>query len=354
MFPSITASPTFRTWIKHPEAGARNYNGSTCATPAGLLHAWRSEDARGKSTVWIGRISKTGKITKAQAILDDPAYDAEDPRLFIVSGRIFVAWSKVRDTRHNSGQWHVVQMFAEIDPATLGVLCSGPIDLPLPLRHCEKNWTPLPDGGWIYDFQSGLSVTPERKIVHNRAWQYPWGSFSGSTPALPWPERGTWLAIFHGFMPDPVRVKRYYFGACEIDPATHRVLAISETPLVFASEEDDTIPCPRDAKYNPSVVFPTGLVRQDGGWLVSGGVHDSRDAWWLFSDSDLRLLPIGEALARRSLTASPEIAPITGWCRVAASGPLYEGGFRYKKGEEFLVTESRAAALGPLVNLISD
>ena len=350
MFPSITSSPNFRTWIKHPAGGVRNYNGSTCKCGASLLHAWRSEDAVGKSTIRIGRVHASGKIAHSSTGISDPAFDAEDPRLFVLNGTLWLAWSKVRDTRHEMGQWQVVQMLSRVDLKSLAVLSSAPLELPFPLRHCEKNWTPLPDGGWVYDFQAGISVGADGCVIRNAPWEYPWGSLSGSTPALAWPGRCTWLAFYHGFMADPLRVKRYYFGALEIDPVTHQVIAMSRQPLVFASEEDDTIICPRDAKYNPSVVFPVGLVWDGDRWLVSGGVHDSRDAWWSFADADLMLVPRAEALKNRNLISNPDATAAPGWKRVMClHHALFEGGMHYSKGDVFLTTDARVAALGALV-----
>lgn len=356
MFPSVTVSPNFRLWIKVPAKveGARHYNGSTCKVGASLLHCWRSEDAAGHSTLWIGRVDAKGRLSKCRQLIADPDFDAEDPRLFTFRERLLVMWSLVRDTRHATGSWHVVQMLSDISVDTLDVSLSQEITLPFPSRTVEKNWTPCPDGSWLYDISGGLSVAADNRVIRNRPWEYPWGSFSGSTPAVEWPERKTWLMFFHGFQPHASRVKRYYFGAAEIDPATHRVLSLSSTPLVFASEEDPTIPCPRDYRYNPSVVFPSGLVRDGDKWLVSGGVQDSRDAWWSFSDDDLALVPLADALKLDRLLVHPGAVPPAGWVhvRVTSKRPLYENGIVYLPGDVFQTLPVRADSLCQYVERI--
>lgn len=358
MFPSVTTSPNFLTWLKVPAkcGGVRHYNGSTCKVGERLLHCWRMEDATGKSTLWLGQVDAKGKLSKCKELVADPAYDAEDPRLFIVGDSLRLMWSKVRDTRHACGSWNVVMMLSYLDPSSLAVISSAEVELPgIRSRSCEKNWTPLPDGGWLYDIPAGVSVTADGRLIRNRPWEYPWGSFSGSSPAIPFPECKTWLMFFHGFQPHPSRHKRYYFGAAEIDPATHKVLRLSRTPLVFSSEEDPTIVCPRCAAYNPSVVFPAGLVREAGGrWFVSGGVHDSRDAWWSFSTEDLQLVPLKEALDTNRLLVHPGAVPPAGYVhvRVISPRPIHEHGTTWLPGDVFQTLPSRAAALAGYVEVL--
>lgn len=358
MFPSVTISPNFRTWLTVPKkaAGVRNYNGSSCRVGGAILHCWRSEDAVGKSTLWLGQVDAKGKLSKCRELITDPAFDAEDPRLFVVGDSLRLMWSKVRDTRHASGSWNVVQMLSYIHPLTLDVISSAEIELPgIKSRFVEKNWTPLPDGGWLYDIAAGISITGDGRKLRNRPFHYPWGSFSGSSPAIPWPERKSWLMIYHGFQPHPQRHKRYYFGAAEIDPATHRVLRLSRTPLVFSSEEDPTIVCPRCAEYNPSVVFPAGLVRDGARWIVSGGVHDSRDAWWSYSDDDLVLVPQREALDTKRLLILPGAVPPSGYVfvRVVSPRPIFESGTTWLPGDVFQTLPSRADALCKFVERLS-
>ena len=163
MFPSVTASPNFRTWIKVPKAcsGVRNYNGSTCRVGTSLIHCWRSEDAVGKSTLWLGQVDAKGKLSKCRELIADPAFDAEDPRLFTVGSSLRLMWSKVRDTRHACGSWQVVQMLSHLDPATLAIISSAEIELPgIKSRFVEKNWTPLliAEGHRYGNFKPGFST----------------------------------------------------------------------------------------------------------------------------------------------------------------------------------------------------
>ena len=360
MFPSVATSPNFLGYLTVPKGcgGVRNYNGSTCRWRDKLLHCWRAEDGKGKSTLWMGKISAGRRITRARVIVTAPEYDAEDPRMWVEDDNLKLMWSRVRDTRHDSGSWTVVQMISIINPVTFEVLHTAEWKLPpVKLRQVEKNWTPCPDGSVLYHMEAGLSMRPDGTAVRNAAFDYPWGSFSGSTPAVVWPERGTWLLFFHGFMHHAARDKRYYFGAAEISPRTHEVLRISRVPLVFASDDDDTIVCPRAAAYNPCVVFPAGLARcaeLDGyNWLVSGGVHDSRDAWWMFGDTDLQLVPRAEALAVTKLLADPSCEPLAGHVIVTVKKiPIYEGGYGYVAGESFQTSAARAHALREYVTIV--
>lgn len=355
IYPSVKTLPSYVGRIQVPAkaGGVRNYNGSVIRHQRRLLHCWRAEDSRGTSSLWIGELDGL-KIRKAKQLQLGEGFDAEDPRLFHApDGRLLLMWSKVRDTRHDAGSWHVVQMLADI----VGLKASNPREWTLDCirtQYVEKNWTPLPDGGVIYHFGTGMCVGPDGRFRKGRPTRMPWGSFSGGTPAVEWPERGTWLAIYHGFTDHPTRVKRYYFGALEIDPSTYEIIRMSRRPIVWASDEDETIPCPRDPLYNPSVVFPCGLVRDGDDWLVTAGIHDSWDALFRFTEADLELVPVTEAEANTRWVVAPD-APVPSEAilvRVVGQS-VGEPGGPYHKGECFVTTPLRANALGPLVEIVS-
>jgi hypothetical protein len=296
---------------------------------------------------------KKTRIKKQAPLLLADDCDCEDPRLWEEDGRLMLSWARVRDTRHEVGEWTVTQWLAEINDNGR-VLSNKEWILPgIASRPVEKNWTRLPGGGVYYHFGEGLSVNCGGRLMRTRPVKLTWGTLFGGTPALPWPERGTWLAFYHGAGPHPTRVKRYYFGALEIDPKTHEIVRMSRSPLVWASDEDETIPCPRDPHYNPSVVFPAGIFRRDGLWHVTGGVHDSRDAVWRFADDDLHLVPTRIAERTNRILVSPNHIPPRGFATVRVRKMLSECLQTYSPGECMVVSCQRAAALGPLVEILT-
>lgn len=358
IFPSITLSPQWLRWITPPKGcgATRHFNGSICRHQGQTLYAWRQELPDGHSVINLGRIDlATGKVTKAVRLGLHDCCDAEDPRLWSTGDKLWLGWCRIRDTRHGGEQYHARQWIARIEPSGT-ILNNRPWEITgIHPGQIEKNWVALPDGGMLYDISRGISYTPQGRKVSNEPLRLHWGTLSGRTPFIEWPERSTWLAMVGGWQRHTTAGKRYYFLAAEMDPRSYRIIRMSRTPLVWASEADPIIECPREASYAPLVVFPAGLLRDGDRWIVSGGVHDSRDALWTFTQGDLQLVPAAEAVAVNRLIVGADCRPPAGGAVVkVARQPVAEPGGPFFAGDHFLTTIDRANGLGRLVEVVRE
>jgi len=143
----------------------------------------------------------------------------------------------------------------------------------------------------------------------------------------------------------------YYMGAMEMRHG--KVVRISRKPLVWGSAENPAQASARAPSWKPLCIFPAGLVREDGGWLVSCGVNDSYDAWLRFRDDELDLVPTSQLPKHGRAVVSPGDLIPPGCVMVRVLGHLYEPGGPYKPGEHFITTPARAGALGSLVEILS-
>jgi hypothetical protein len=333
IYPALEKTPHFVCRIRAPKPKGyvpRDYNGSTCATPAGLLHVWRREDAVGVSSLWGGRITEQGQIRKARCILAGTATtEPEDPRVFMTPQGLRMCWTQLDTT-----SWrHGTMMLGTLDAESLELTDAEPWGAHRQ-QQMEKNWTPLPDGGAIYQPLNG---------------KIPFGTISGGTPAVAGPD-GALISFWHGCQEHHTRARLYYMGALEMREG--KITRISRKPLVWGSEENPALACPRSPTWFPLCIFPAGLVREDGGWLVSCGVNDSYDAWLRFRDDELDLVPVSGLPKHGRAVVSPGDAVPEGSVMVRVISNLYEPGGPYRKGEHFLTTPRRAGALGPLVEIV--
>jgi len=165
----------------------------------------------------------------------------------------------------------------------------------------QKNWQFFYIGDhlyfiyWTYPHKV-VEVNPDTGEVLGRwdahddknfCWQ--WGPLSGGTPPVPW--RGKMLSFYHGYMPHPVRRRRYYMGAYTFSQKPPFEIIDITPPLLRGSMNDPTNFEPPNHAGLPLVVFPCGLVPEEGDpdqMLVSMGVNDSYCALGSF---DLRMLP---------------------------------------------------------------
>jgi hypothetical protein len=218
-----------------------------------------------------------------------------DPRLYRLSGRLFVHW--------NSG-WHEPknhQFLQELDSATL-----HPVGVPREFvlrgarQELEKNWTLFESQG----LHAVYSVNPHRVLNF---------SINGTGPiefsdfGLPIPNE-TGHAQRHGGLrggAPPQAYDGHFYSFChsiEDGPNGYRYVAsvyrFAATPP-FAPVDMPAMPLPIDVptearrrlpKLNPAVgdvIYPAGAAMGDGRWLVSIGIDDERAAIVTLSHDDI-------------------------------------------------------------------
>jgi predicted GH43/DUF377 family glycosyl hydrolase len=108
-----------------------------------------------------------------------------------------------------------------------------------------------------------------------------WGQPRGGT--VPVPYRDKWLRFFHSSLDNegPPWRRRYYIGACVMEPTPpFQTLALSSKPVVFGSEDDSFTLDERNGcgTHKAKVVFPAGCVPTEGGWILSCGINDAQCA----------------------------------------------------------------------------
>lgn len=360
----ITSIKDTKHWIQGLEtpaeiAGARHLNPALERVRGDLWICWRVELPSKLSRLAFGRLvfqATGGYAIRDAAWLMAEEDNAEDPRLCLAGGKLWLLYSRVR----NAGQrgWHVVQCLRWIDPWTRDL---GPEIAPRWGRNhedCEKNWTPFehqhrlhlhygPQIGGVWDVEAGREVVP----IGSRPLAWPWGYFSGRSQGIAWGDE--WLCVGGGGIPHASRGKRYFLGAWTISRESLQIARVGRRPWVWASDDDPALPCPRSAAYNPCVVFTGGAVVMGGtSLLVPVGVHDSWLGLLTVSERDMNLVGAHGDLDHRT-TEHEDAVPPPG-CRLVKCGRerLAEAGGPYEPGECFFSPQARVEALGPLVSVV--
>lgn len=286
------------TIIQPPHDGRRAFNGSICLQGAILWMAYRVSHNDKPDTLRICRLDR-----RDLSVIEDwplsvpvpgPEWGAEDPRLFLFEGRLWVSWTCADYSRR---PWKCGMFYGQVFDEEHGVFETDayqPIFGLNDLCQREKNWQFFAIGE---DLFAQYAPSPNRVIHldHGTAtseWKTPgfaWacGRPSGGTPPI-LTDRGTLLSFFHSWEDHPTHKRLYYMGAMEMaaEPP-FRILRVSKSAFMRASR---FWPFPGD-DWNPLTIFPGGAVHCDGKWLVSCGCNDAGIRIFEFSEAELELGP---------------------------------------------------------------
>lgn len=226
----------------------------------------------------------------------------EDCRLFTYRGEPMISWTcmtgykpgidytciiKYAKLRLTGKRWSVVEEWQPVFGDNTGF-------------KKEKNWVFFEHENELYFVYAmdpnhivckveGNRVVKEYSTVGPQ-WQ--WGHQRGGTPPVDLGD-GRMLSIFHSSIPteEPPHFVRYYAAAYTFEKKPpFRVLQVSMQPILAGSEEDGHRVDPRYTEgWKPYVVFPCGLVPNNGGWLVSLGINDWQSAVAKVNESQLLL-----------------------------------------------------------------
>lgn len=228
----------------------------------------------------------------------------EDCRLFMFRGEPHISYTEMRGYRpgidytcvvkyarlslDGKGRWHVEEEFHPQYGLNSGFAK-------------EKNWVFFEHDGklmCIYSSQpehvvfqiEGEKVVGEKHVSPAPIWH--WGAMRGGTPPIPL-DKDRMMLVFHSSLATETapHYVRYYAGAYAFEAKPpFRILEVSETPIMAGSEEDGHQVDPRYVDgWKPYVVFPCGLVPDNGKFLVSLGVNDWQCAVARFSLEQMRL-----------------------------------------------------------------
>lgn len=216
--------------------------------------------------------------------------DGEDPRFFIRGNELYFSFVTHVGARQCTG---------------IGILNDD-----LTVRDCrvivntgtlsyEKNWVFFPDceGDLLFTYAMSDGVHQVHRLVGDRCeavhethygeiWK--WGHARGGTPLVP--HEGLWYGFFHGTaFNDEKLERRYFMGAYAVSPKPpYPIVAMSRAPLYTPPEGRLCVANDRFRGYEAAVVFPSGLIRHDGGWLVAAGYNDHAIRMFKISDSELK------------------------------------------------------------------
>lgn len=151
---------------------------------------------------------------------------------------------------------------------------------------CQKNWVFFDRGGKLFCIHSChphhsiYELDGDRVAMHYSTLgpRWPYGEIRGGT--VPVEHEGRLLRFFHSATRQGIGTveHRYYIGAYVMEPEPpFAVLAVSRKPILYGCEVDAMKSAERKACpfWKANVVFASGILVQDGHWLLSVGVNDS-------------------------------------------------------------------------------
>lgn len=259
------------------------YNPSISSS--GGLMAYRYHISRYATRLAVARLGDNGSVISDIGLrVPGESKTVDDPRFFTHDGADYISWVEANwDDSDYGGTMRCVQKFAKFDQ----------------LQHTsiqqnigKNNWSGM-EKNWIYFSHDGrLFVVYECSPAHrvfevdaehggefvehaSPGVKWPYGQARGGTAPLPY--EGKLLRFFHSQLQNEFigARTRYYIGAYLMNPEPpFEVVRVSKRPLLFGSEIGTVKKkdCPH---WKANVVFASGAVEKDGGWVLSVGENDS-------------------------------------------------------------------------------
>lgn len=209
-------------------------------------------------------------------------YHVEDPRLFIHNNDLYLSYTD---------GYQMAQ--AKINPDTLQAVESFYIEKP-DKQRTEKNWIFFSHEGDLYSVYNTSPHEifkmngPKWERAYSTEWKTSWkyGVIRGGTSPVLIGDR--YVSFFHsalGVKHRGIEGRQYFMGAYTFESKPpFRPLSITKEPIIVGEWVDDNIPRLSNAIF---VVFPSGAIRKDNGWLVSFGYNDYRCRYVEITDTEL-------------------------------------------------------------------
>lgn len=225
----------------------------------------------------IAQIDDQGAVFSNRELVIGP-HSEEDAKLFTIQGEDYLSWvdslwpvqfkSSVKCAKFKDGQ------FSEFKQPDIGKNDG---------TATEKNWVFFEYEGRMHVIHQChpnhqvYNLTKPGLVYDSAPPIWPYGAIKGGTQPLPY--EGKWLRFIHGRLDNeqgPV-IHRYRVGAYLMNPEPpFNVVAVSKKPIIHGSEVDSLTPEQRKKvpHRKMNVVFPSGAVQKDDGWIVSIGEND--------------------------------------------------------------------------------
>lgn len=261
---------------------AGGYNPSIIRWGGKLLCIYRHHPARS----WHTRLRVAELDDSYRAAKDLPVEfpngtqgaSQEDARFFVHAGRLFISYNIAHDAPPGAlakaavGYGPLVRSGSHWFVESNHHIKYGKNDF----SACEKNFVFWSHEGKLYCIYQGspdqivLQIAGDKVLNEFRTPAMPWahGSIRGDTAPLAY--NGQLLRFFHSLVRYPSGQHRYHIGAVtmEAEPP-FRMTGITQGPL-FSGQKGQ----PQRFHHKDNVVFSSGAIPQDDGWIISMGVND--------------------------------------------------------------------------------
>ena len=257
-----------------------------------MTYRWH-EDGTPSSKLRLAELNEAGDVVTDRHI-KCPGNSREDARLFIHKDELWMSWV--------DSQWphslNAVVKYGKLSVADSAVETVIQPEMPgNDGTTTQKNYLMFDHGGQLfcsYDASTLFRVEGAKVVeefnVETPHW--PYGEIRGGTCPLPY--KGKLLRFFHSSTRNEPRpyTWAYWIGAMLMEPEPpFKVIAISSKPILRGSEMDDLTPEQKSAcsHFKPKIVFPTGAIEHDGGWVLSIGCNDAQSLLMKIKPENLNL-----------------------------------------------------------------
>ena len=253
----------------------------------------------GSGKLFLGELDENfQRVGKIHDVVIPGQLECQDPRFFLYRNQLHFSFV----TRKNGNQCTGIGLVND----DLSVHDCRVFEPPMN-RSSEKNWIFFQHGDddlyFTYAMSYGVHQVyrlagdvfePAFKMRYRDPWT--WGCARGGTQLIP--HEGLWYGFFHGVVYNHGGLDRQYFmGAYAVSPdPPFPIVRMSRTPLYTPSESRFCGPRDRSCGHVAAVVFPSGLMFQDGSWLVAAGYNDYAAKVFKISHSELELNLISTAM----------------------------------------------------------
>lgn len=261
------------------------YNGSIISIDDGFLLAYRFVTdsflaGAAETEIRVVKLDKNFVQLEPSRVVKIDVNFPEDPRLFRMNNKICLAFNATKENHYGRRVMFVGEL-SGLENFGFEVSISAH-DIEFESHSDQKNWVPFVAEGQLY---FGYSLNPHTILAFNEYtkqvsalpnetkgeidWKY--GHIRGGTPAIRWGDE--YLAFFHSSFQSG-SLRWYVMGAYTFESKPpFRVTRISEKPIMLRDFYTTRLQ-PIVNKTN-RVVFPSGLVIEDGIIYISYGENDS-------------------------------------------------------------------------------
>lgn len=253
------------------------YNPSIIEHDGRMFMAYRYHQGTPSTKLAMAEIKETGEVVSGWPLVMD-GRSIEDPKLFPHNGHVFMSWVEASYPElplRSVVKWG---LYAHLD---------GHIVSPTQIQFGRNDWTAL-EKSWVMFEHEGnawfiYQSSPEQMVVRvdtlepqvspGPKWAY--GTIKGGTAPVPYEDK--LLRFFHSTLDnDPGEwYRRYFIGAMLMENRPpFAVTHVSKTPIIYGNETG-FVKRNDCEHFKGNVVFPSGVIARDWGWLLSLGENDS-------------------------------------------------------------------------------